>query len=223
MSSFNTQTRSMAILAARHPEAPQYFKAGMSAVFKMWTALELALFHQWGGQQGGEAALDLQEELYNMFLLPERIYKDDVSITIEDYMERHFNTILEDDSPDEIGALLCEMWRLCCEGNFAMVADVRAKQQMRVSAVTHSQGLAGGDAMDDSDDDIDYDKQRQLLDEGMETYGGTVSGGGTMHTMSEGDENDMEEEDAPPLVDADGFETVISGKKKKGSSRAKAP
>ena len=101
------QTRSM---AARHPEAPRYFKEGLSAVFKMWTALELALFHQWGGHHGGEAAADLQEELFNMFQHPERVYKDEIAVVIEDYMEDHFNTILEDDSPDEIGALLCEMW-----------------------------------------------------------------------------------------------------------------
>jgi hypothetical protein len=208
----------MAILAARHPETMAAFRAGLSAVFKMWTALELALFHQWGGQQGGEAASDLQEELIDMFALPERMYKDDVAIVIEDYMERHFNTILEDDSPDEIGELLCELFRKCCEGDFTLVHSLQAKQAARVSAVTQSQGLAGGDAMDGSDDEMDHEGQRQMLDEGMAAYGGAAglaagagaaAGGGDV--MDEGEE----QEEAPPLVDEDGFETVLVGKKKK--------
>jgi len=42
-------TRSATLVASRHPEAPVRMRLALGCVFKMWTALELALFHQWGG------------------------------------------------------------------------------------------------------------------------------------------------------------------------------
>jgi len=42
-------TRSATLVAARHPDAHVRMRLALGCVFKMWTALELALFHQWGG------------------------------------------------------------------------------------------------------------------------------------------------------------------------------
>jgi len=228
------QTRSAAIIAARNPDHLTHFRTGISCVFSMWTALELALFHKWGGSTGSDLASELQNEIIDMLMKPAQVYKDDISYLIEDYMRYAFNTECEDGSPDEIGAILCDMWRQCCEGNFELVANVQQKAQQRASAVNiaQSQGVSNGDAMDSDDDDDDMniaEHNQHLMDQNMEAYGGhsfgnAAAGGGAKSddSMGMGMNMVMEEEDQepqPPLVDEDGFETVLVGKKKKGRGK----
>jgi len=217
-------TRSAALVAARHPEYELYFRRGMGSVFRMWTALELAIFHQWGGSSGQQVVAELEEELMDLFRGAEKMYKDDVSLILEDYMETHFNTLLEDDSPDEIGEILCTMFNNIVKGDFEMVNGICAKEAARTASLAgqgvaqRSQGM-GGNGDEDSDDDIEENEESKAR---MQAALAEASvGGGLAGVKEEGDEDvDMEEEEeAPPLVDEDGFETVISGKKKKGGRR----
>lgn len=225
---FIIQTRTQKAVANRHPDTIPHFQQGLEAVFRMWTALELALFHQWGGSNGSNVATELQEEVMAMFLAPERVYKDDVSLVLEDYMETYFQIILEDGSADEIGELLCVLWRKCAEGDFSMKEGILEQERRRTSAVSTSQGLDGGGDEMDSDDEVEgaveFGDNQARMAEGLQDNtvftkmgGGVGSAGGTgMDKMME----DEQEEEAPSLVDADGFELVVVGqKKKKGKAK----
>ncbi len=172
--------------------------------------MELAVFHQWGGATSRERAEVLVKEIIGMFLGPERIYKDDVSLILEDYLETHFSTICEDDSPDELGEIFCDMWRQCCTSGSesALVTNALAREYMRHEheVLRRSEGLVAGDVDDGSDDgEMDAENAMESIQEGME-----------------GAEQDEEEEESVPMVDPDGWETVARGKKvsgkKKGSS-----
>lgn len=205
MSGYLTRAKAAAAEAAanRHPQAVEAFKEGLGSVLRQWTALELAVFHQWGGPDSKQRAESLQQELIDLFLGPDEVYKDDITLILEDYLENEFNTICEDGSPEELGEMFCVMWRKCCSGDFTMVTDVLAREYVRHEMVTKSQGLAGGDA--DSDDDGE-DNGAALMADALETIQDEEN---TMH----------EEEEAPPLVDPDGWEVVSrnkSNKKKKG-------
>ncbi len=199
-----TRAKAAAMQAAanRHPQAAEAFKEGIGAVLRQWTALELAVFHQWGGPSSKERADVLREILIDMFLGPDKVYKDDVTLELEDYMESEFNTVCEDGSYDELGELFCKMWRECCEGNFTMVTDILAKEYVRHEMVSKSQGLSGGDADDDSDNEDNVDAEGMIQDAIEEAE-------------AEGNEMAQEEEEAPPLVDPDGWEVVDRSNKKK--------
>lgn len=188
--------------ASRHPEADQYFKEGLGSVFRQWTALELAVFHQWGGPSSAERANALVIEILQMFNGNERIYKDDISLVLEDFLETNFETICEDDSPDELGDLLVQMYRECGLGDFTLVTNSLSREFQRHSVVSRSQGIEqGGDALDsDSDEDGD------MTNEGNNSNMGVI-------------QEEEEEEERPPRVDADGWESVIVGKKKKGGKK----
>ena len=54
-----------------------------------------------------------------------------MSLILEDVMENDFNTICEDESPDELGDLLCTMWRQCGEGDFNLVTNALAREYTR--------------------------------------------------------------------------------------------
>lgn len=203
-----SKAAAMAAAAARHPQAVDAFREGLGAVFRQWTALELAVYHQWGGPSSKDRAVSLQEEILEMFLGPDKIYKDDISLILEDYLETEFNTICEDGSPDELGELFVTLWRQCCEGDFTLVNNIMAKETMRKDFIAQSQGLADGD-IDDGASDGDPENEEMLnemIDEAVQQE----------LQKSEGDMAGQmeEEENTPPLVDPDGWETVTRGKKK---------
>lgn len=163
----NTRSRAAAARIAeaeanRHPLAVSNFREGVRSVLKQWTALELAVYHEWGGQSSAQRAEELRDEIVEMFLGPDKIYKDDITLVLEDYLETHFNTICEDGSPDELGELFVQMWRDCCNGDFTLVTNILAKEFVRHEMISKSQGLDSGDVVDD-DDEMDANQQGYLL------------------------------------------------------------
>lgn len=215
MSAISTRASAAAAAAAnRHPQCMQQFKEGLRSIFRQWTGLELAVFHQWGGPSSTERADSLVEEVLKMFEGPEKVYKDDISLILEDYMETQFNTILEDGSPDELGELLVTMWRQCGEGDFTIVTNALAREFVRHEVVGRSQGVEGGDAIDSDDDDECGDDTEGIIAAEL----AAVTEEGAM------DMDDDDEEEEVSRVDPDGWETVARGKKavsKKSGSKKK--
>lgn len=198
------QTRSATLAGRppRHPDADKYFKEGLGSIFRQWTALELAVHHQWGGPSSAERAAALQKEILDLFAGPDKIYKDDVTIVLEDFLETNFNTICEDGSPDELGDLLVTMYRQCGEGDFTIATNALAREFVRHEMVSRSQGLEGGDAIDEDEEDEENGQ------------------GSAMETVNEDEMEEEEEEEAPPRVDADGWETVTKkGNGKRGGKK----
>jgi pre-rRNA-processing protein TSR2 len=197
-------------LASLNPQSIEAFKEGVGSVLRQWTALELAVFHQWGGSNSKERAEALKNELVETFLGPEKVYKDDLSLILEDYLETEFSTICEDDSPDELGELLCTMWRQCLDGNYAMVTDILAKEYMRHEVITRSQGLSAGDIDDGESDGEEGEGMEDALNEQTQT---------ALQKIQE--ENEMEEvEPEVPKIDADGWETVDRSHKKSNKKKS---
>jgi coenzyme F420-reducing hydrogenase delta subunit len=198
-------------LASLNPQSIEAFKEGIGSVLRQWTALELAVFHQWGGANGKERAEALKNELVEIFLAPEKVYKDDISLILEDYLETEFSTICEDGSPDELGELFCSMWRQCLDGNYTMVTDILAKEYMRHEVITQSQGLSAGDIDDGESDD----------EEGAEGMEDTVAEQTQTALQQIQEENQMEEvEPEVPKVDADGWEIVDRSQKKNNKKKS---
>lgn len=103
----------------------------------------------------------------------------------ESFLEVEMNIICEDGSPDELSELLVTMWRECGEGNFTLVTNALAREYTRHDVLSKSQGLETGDCIDEDDDE----------DENMEM-------------------DDEPRQPALPIIDEDGFETVVSKRNK---------
>lgn len=183
-------------------------------MLRQWTALELAIFHQWGGPDSATRADALVKEIVELFLGPEKIYKDDIALLLEDYLDTNFSTICEDGSPDELGDLFCDMWRECITGNTNLVTNALSREYVRHEMVSRSEGLAGGDADDGSDGEEDNMETEQQLRE-------AVAAGLAAPRLTSIDESGMEMEEGEgaempepvPVKDPDGWETVARGKK----------
>jgi hypothetical protein len=218
MSQTRAQTARLARIAdinARHPEAIQWFTKGVESTLKQWTALELATFHQWGGPGSNERAEALVVEIVELFLGPDKIYKDDIALLLEDYLDVNFSTICEDGSPDELGEKFCTMWRECLSGNNESVVNMLSKEWMRheMQILQKSEGLEGGDADDGSDDGEMNDAELEL----DAAVAGELSNG----KLGGIEEGTMETEEPEPVQvkDPDGWETVATGKNKKSTRK----
>jgi hypothetical protein len=213
------QAARQAEIASWHPQTVSAFTEGVGSILRQWTALELAVHYQWGGPSSSDRAEELVKELVDMYLGPDRIYKDDVELVLEDYLETNFSTICEDGSPLELGDLFCDMWRQCVSGDFTLVTNALANEYVRHEVVSRSEGLDNGDADDGSDDGME-DAEAQIQ-EGVRAH---LAGEGNMGTIPE-DGGAMEGDGGAgsvtavemvafvPEVDVDGFETVARGKK----------
>ena len=131
----------MVLRSQKHPEQLRCFTEGVGSVFRQWTALELAVHHQWGGPTSTERAGALLEEVLALFKGPDKVYKDDVTILLEDYMDTQFSTVCEDGSCDELGELLVDMWRQCGDGDFNLVTNALAREFVRHETLSRSQGI----------------------------------------------------------------------------------
>ena len=110
------------------------------------------MHHQWGGLQSAERAEALVKEIVDLFVEGDDVWKDDVELLLEEYMEVYFNTICEDDSLDELGIKFCDMWKECIVGKTDKVSEELSKECQQYEMVSRSEGLDTGDADDGSDD-----------------------------------------------------------------------
>ena len=64
-------------ISQRSEEAKQAFREGVRSICRQWTALELAVTHEWGGSDSVQKADNLVAEIISLFEdSTERIYKD---------------------------------------------------------------------------------------------------------------------------------------------------
>lgn len=122
-----------------------------------------------------------------------------MSIFLEDVLDNSFNTECEDGSPDEIGELLCELWRTCGEGDFTLANRIIERGQSRQGAHTISQGYDNGDAAD-SDGEDEAMGIEDLSEEQIQSA--------SSNSM-------VVEEDEEEMPDPDGWQTVRRGRRKK--------
>ena len=129
------------------------------------------------------------------------------------------------------------MFNQCYTGDFTLVTETIGKECVRHQIIQKSQGLSATGDMESDDED---DDQEQLNENnsammhasnaalnsgiGMGGFGGMSGLGGTVFNMNTGNNNtdtSMEQEQVPvyvkpaPIIDDDGFETVVKHRKPK--------
>ncbi len=182
----------------------------MGTALRQWTALELAVHHQWGGPQSAQRAEELVQEVVDFFLEADNVWKEDVEILLEEYMEVCFNTICEDGSLVEVSTMFCDMWKECIEGKTDRVSEELGKEYMRHEMVSRSEGLDTGDADDGSDDGEMNEEAEKEVGEAVAKALSAAAGG---HGVQLQDSDVQKDTSILPIRDPDGWETVARGKK----------
>mmetsp|Transcript_5075 Transcript_5075/g.7055 ORF Transcript_5075/g.7055 Transcript_5075/m.7055 type:complete len:173 (-) Transcript_5075:37-555(-) len=116
----------------------QALQAGVESVFKKWTALQLAIEMQFGGDSSEGIAREMFEvclELLTSGTVPpseatlENLFYDGF-----DYL----NTDIEDGSPEEVAKLLLRIRELCLAGDFSLSRSLVQSSQTTSNPATRS-------------------------------------------------------------------------------------
>ena len=166
-------------------------------MLRQWTALELAIHNAWGGSNSREKAQQLNTMIIEMFNKPEKVYKDELVMLLEDVLEVNFNVICEDGSIEEISELIILMWKQCGEADFTIAVTTLGREANRFEVISRSQGIDKGDAIDEDDNSDMEDNDNSInmtIDNAMDVEGSTTQ---------------VKKEKPQKVIDEDGFETVF--------------
>ncbi|PIA19401.1 hypothetical protein COEREDRAFT_19447, partial [Coemansia reversa NRRL 1564] len=113
-----------------HPNK-EAFVEGVDHILNRWTALELAVQHEWGGHDTQDKREDMVDEIVEHFdtLVRKRKTPEptDLEELLLDIMDGDFSVALDDQSEKEVAKLICTVFSECKTGNFTTV-DRMAKE-----------------------------------------------------------------------------------------------
>jgi Pre-rRNA-processing protein TSR2. len=99
----------------------ELFRNVVETVFSTWTALRLAVEHGMGGQRGKEVALEFVNQVADFFCKND-VCAEEVADFLADFMDKEFQTVCEDNSPDEVATVLCQFYQHCKAGRHDLVS-----------------------------------------------------------------------------------------------------
>jgi pre-rRNA-processing protein TSR2 len=99
----------------------ELFRNVVETVFSTWTALRLAVQHGMGGQQGREMALEFVNQVADLFCKND-VGAEEVADFLADFMDKEFQTVCEDNSPDEVAIVLWQFYQHCKAGRHDLVS-----------------------------------------------------------------------------------------------------
>jgi pre-rRNA-processing protein TSR2 len=98
----------------------ELFRNVVETVFNTWTALRLAVEHGMGGHRGKEIALNLVNLVTDLFCKGD-IEAEEIADFLIDFMDTEFQTVCEDNSPEEVAVVLWQFYQHCKAGNHHLV------------------------------------------------------------------------------------------------------
>ncbi|XP_033341131.1 pre-rRNA-processing protein TSR2 homolog [Megalopta genalis] len=95
----------------------EFFLSVTQRIFSNWTALKMAVEHGMGSK---ESAVDFCPYMTEVMYMNENLNSSEIANELEDYMDEHFNTELEDNSATQVAEELLRFFHYCCENNESM-------------------------------------------------------------------------------------------------------
>ncbi|XP_039300814.1 pre-rRNA-processing protein TSR2 homolog [Nilaparvata lugens] len=101
------------------------FETAVGIVFNNWTALKLCLEHGQGGNPvtAHEKLLALLSEIKARFAKDANLHWSDLADMLADHMDAEFDTLLEDESENEVASHICQLFQQLTAGNDLEVTD----------------------------------------------------------------------------------------------------
>ncbi|XP_046404580.1 pre-rRNA-processing protein TSR2 homolog [Ischnura elegans] len=109
------------------------FQEVVAAVFDNWTALQLAIANGPGGLKSQEIVSNMISSVTQSICSNENIDSYDVADMLHDMLDENFQTVCEDDSPEEVGEVLLKYFSKCCAGEKHLV-DLELGNVKKLSA-----------------------------------------------------------------------------------------
>jgi len=89
------------------------FKVAVSAIFRNWTALQLAVNQGAAGPHSASIASWMIDATVQWFRENKDLERDEVEDFLAEILNNEFNLVVEDGSIREVSSLVCEFFQLC--------------------------------------------------------------------------------------------------------------
>ena len=194
-------------MASTSPPHVLKFSAAIRAVFGEWTALRLAVENEWAGSQTRERALSLLQRVHDGLLSSATVHRDEVEDLLEQSLVDDFNVEAEDESPNQVAHVLCQLHAEAKAGGSA-TADLLLQRTAGTATWVDvaPPPRVHGESSDDDDDEGE---------EGEDEDGGSGGRGGPAPMDAEEGSGRRPE----PQVDEDGFTMVQTRSRTRGGRR----
>ncbi|KAK7198106.1 hypothetical protein NESM_000767000 [Novymonas esmeraldas] len=169
--SYGAQLRaSMQTLHATDAQFAQ-FTRGLQAVLHQWTALQLVAQHC-----DSRAPAVLYEDLCSWHQRDGEVYVDDMEVYFDEFFDNIRFVRIEDDSMQEVGTVLHDMYCRCCRNDFSLVEHYVGTLAVYAQTNPVAQSVNGGTAgdmddneaeEDDADEDADADSEDRCEEDDM--------------------------------------------------------
>jgi len=192
------------------------FHIAVEAIFKNWTALQMAVKQGSAGPQSQAIASWLVEATVQWFSENKNLEVFEVEEYLEDILNHEFNLVVDDGSVKETGKLVCEYYNICTDSN--ITAESVYEKLKKLPKCDLSQYKVDStivlDSIDD-DQDLEIMSKNKLIVENSVKIQTTNSDNSEIEMMEVGDitNNTDDGVTATTQTDADGW-TIVSRKKK---------
>ncbi|EST04479.1 Pre-rRNA-processing protein TSR2 [Kalmanozyma brasiliensis GHG001] len=224
MSAQPSTSTSAAIAQIDNAPTPQQllFAKSIMLTFELWPAMRLAVSEQWGGPDSADKRDFLLSHLCDQYGNPGSAFEpdlDDLADILEGYMIDEYEARLEDGSPDWVAGRIVGLHRVIFapeEDTTKAQAAVRelekAYEELKGKKATFEQGKNEDGEVDGEDADEEMRDARSMA----QSHGGVTEADRQGARVGlEQDQARAAREPQGPIVDEDGFETVVSRRRRK--------
>ncbi|KAF9896407.1 hypothetical protein BX616_007518 [Lobosporangium transversale] len=197
-------------MATSHPNQVA-FREGVQYLFYSWTALKLAVDGEWGGHDSEDKRDWFIDTIVDYFgQHGKNVDTFDLEDILVQIMNDEFSILLEDQSERHIAKVLEQLFQECTHGKYDLVQTLKQDSQKVSGALkdSKSQKQNQGDDDDSSDDDDGDDNESN----GGNNMDVEMEGESSSSTNTSGIQSRREKPE--PIIDEDGFETVVKGRRR---------
>lgn len=219
----SASTSSTAVVAGEQPTPQQLlFAKSIMLTFELWPAMRLAVSEEWGGPDSADKRDFLLSHLCDEYGNPGPAFEpdlDDLADVLEHYMVDEYEARLEDGSPDWVAGRIVGLHRVIfapgddfARAQAAVAELEKAYEELKGKKATFEQGSNQDGEVDSHSEDEDMRDARTMARQ----HGGiTEADRQGARVGLEQDRARVESEPQQPIIDEDGFETVVSRRRRK--------
>lgn len=212
-------------MAADEQPTPQQllFAKSIMLTFELWPAMRLAVSEEWGGSDSADKRDFLLSHLCDQYGNPGSAFEpdlDDLADILEHYMIDEYEARLEDGSPDWVAGRIVGLHRVIfapgddfARAQAAVAELEKAYQDLKGKKATFEQGA-------NQDGEVDSHSEHEGMRDARnmaQQHGGITEADrqGARVWLEQDQARAAESEPQQPIIDQDGFETVVSRRRRK--------
>eukprot|EP00290_Baffinella_frigidus_P019825 CAMPEP_0180217458 /NCGR_PEP_ID=MMETSP0987-20121128/16963_1 /TAXON_ID=697907 /ORGANISM="non described non described, Strain CCMP2293" /LENGTH=184 /DNA_ID=CAMNT_0022177031 /DNA_START=14 /DNA_END=565 /DNA_ORIENTATION=- len=146
--------------------ALELFPEAVRSVFERWTALNLAVSHNWGDGDSLSKREELITNCCGGFMNGKKIDPTEVEDFLDGYMLANYTTEADDESPKEVSYLLCRIYDLLAAGQLEeaqnLLASPIASLDKCVKAPNFDSDAEESSAGESGDDDDEMEEEPKV-------------------------------------------------------------